>query len=97
MEEEVKSLKRKLKIYKLMIAFFILIAFGCFMFAFVQSAEAKRQEEMVRQLAIQEHKCAEEALKQKKIAEQAMQMAQAQRTQAEEFAKRAAEAQAKKK
>ncbi len=80
-----------------MITFFILIAFGCLIFAFIQRAEAKRQEQLSNVLAAKAQQSEMEALKQKDMAEQAREMAVMQRMEAEKFAKRMEEASQKKK
>ena len=97
MEEEVKSLKGKLKISIWINALMAMIAFVFLIYAFIQRAEAVRQHEVAKVFSIQAHKSAQEALQQKEIAEQSMLMAEKQRMQAEEFVQKAAEAHSKKK
>ena len=97
MEEEIKSLKGKLKISIWINALMAMIAFVFFIYAFIQRAEAVRQHELVKVFSIQAHKSAQEALQQKEIAEQSMLMAEKERMLAEEFVQKAAEAHSKKK
>lgn len=96
MEEEIKSLKRKLKISFWINSLLVLIAFMFFIYAFIQRAEAVRQKELANDFILQAQRSAAEAIVQREIAEQERQMAEAQKADAEEFAKRTAEAMKKK-
>jgi WD40 repeat protein/energy-coupling factor transporter ATP-binding protein EcfA2 len=95
-EQRIKELEQKRKLERarttaIVFGILMVIALLFLVFAFVQQAEAKRQEALAKELAIKADKNAQDALAQKDIAEKAKDVAEQEKIKAE-AAKKDAEA-----